>query len=70
MDTTLQVKFTRDRNGSPLAIIRNLPGADAELTPPQMRALAMTLMEAASDCRHQEPGFGRYWLEYQLPTVA
>lgn len=70
MENYLLIKFRRDRNGAPLAVIRDLPGADAELTPAQLRALGVGLLEVAADCRHQEPGEGRGWLHYDLPEVA
>lgn len=46
----LKVKFTQDRHGDPLCILRNLPGEDAEMTPARMRQLAYALIEAAVNC--------------------
>lgn len=45
----LLVKFSRTYDEKPLAIIRNLPGQDAEFRPFELRALASALMQAATD---------------------
>lgn len=50
MDKELQVIHTKTHEGKPLAVIRNFPGCDAEMTPAQMRALATTLEAVAADC--------------------
>ena len=50
MDNTLSVTMTQTFDGHPLATVRNLPGADADLRPEQMRALAKALCKAADEC--------------------
>ncbi len=54
MDSQLDVVLTKTRDGRPLAVVRNLPGADAELTPQCMRALADALRAAAIECEAQQ----------------
>lgn len=46
----LHVKHTVTRHGTPLAIVYNLPGEGAELTPAQLRQLAAALQAAADEC--------------------
>lgn len=46
----LHVQLTKDRHGNPLAIVENLPGLDAEMTPDSMRSLARALIMAAEYC--------------------
>lgn len=53
MDKELLVTLTKCRNGQPLALIRNLPGEGAEMRPEAMRALAMALLQAATDCERK-----------------
>ena len=50
MDATLKLIFTQDRDGKPLATVRNFPGLDADLYPRQLRALAGALLTAADEC--------------------
>lgn len=50
MENVLEVTLTKCRFGKPLAIVRNLPGFDAEMRPAQMRALAKGLIAAADEC--------------------
>lgn len=50
MDALLNVVMTKTRDGKPLAVVCNLPGVDAEMTPTQLRALAAALQAAASEC--------------------
>lgn len=50
MNTTLTVKHTVSYKDEPLACVENLPGNFADLTPAQMRRLAVALMNAADDC--------------------
>lgn len=56
MDTELQVIHTQTHDAKPLAILRNLPGCDAELTPDQMRSLADALNSAADECEKRPMG--------------
>lgn len=46
----LRVTHTVCRLGQPLAVIDNLPGEGAEMTPIQLRQLASAMLQAASDC--------------------
>lgn len=57
----LRVKVTADRHGQPLAVVKNLPGLDADMTPAQMRRLAVALYQAAADC---ESGLATQGLEH------
>jgi hypothetical protein len=56
MDKELTVLFTRTSDLKPLAVVRNLPGLDAEMTPSQMRSLAEALREAAEECEARPTG--------------
>jgi hypothetical protein len=47
---TLHVKHTVTRHGAPLAVVSDLPGEGAELTPAQLRQLAAALLTAADEC--------------------
>lgn len=53
MDSNLEVVLTQTSDQKPLATVSNLPGFDADLTPPQMRALAAALWRAAAECELQ-----------------
>lgn len=73
MDQVLRVTHTRDRFSHPLAIVRNLPGEGAKLTPHQMRLLGSALIEAASDCDVRpmdEKNFHAVEAEHPLETPA
>lgn len=54
MDKELRVQLTQSRDHQPLVTVRNLPAADSDLTPAQLRALAAALKRAAADCEAQE----------------
>ncbi len=49
MTPSLKVKHTATRLGAPLAIIDQLPGDGAELTPAQLRQLAAALNAVADE---------------------
>lgn len=53
MAKELIVQFTCTSDRKPLAIVRNLPGLDAEMTPARMRSLAIALYGAARLCEAQ-----------------
>lgn len=46
----LQVKHTVTHMNTPLAVVENLPGPGAELTPSALRRLANALLAAADEC--------------------
>lgn len=48
----LKIRFTTDRHGNPLCVIRDIPGPDAELTPSQILALSRALRDAARLATH------------------
>ena len=48
--TQIVITHTLTRHGQPLATVEGLPGAGAELTPLELRALAELLQQAARDC--------------------
>lgn len=50
MNRTLIVKHTKDRHGEPLAVVHNLPGDGAEMSPAQLRRLARGLEAIADEC--------------------
>jgi len=50
MNPTLIVKHTRDRHGNPLAVVKNMPGDDAEFSAAQLRKLAAALVQIAEVC--------------------
>lgn len=50
MNRTLIVKHTKDRHGAPLAVVHNLPGDGAEMSPAQLRRLARGLEAIADEC--------------------
>jgi hypothetical protein len=56
MITALEVVLTQTLDRKPFAIVRNLPGLDAEMTPKQMRSLAFALALAAGDCEARPMG--------------
>jgi hypothetical protein len=56
MDKELTVVLTRTYDLKPLAVVRNLPGGDAEMTPDQMRSLADALRIAAEECESRPMG--------------
>ena len=60
MDNRLDVLLTQTHDGKPLAMVRNLPGRDADLTPQQLRALAAVLCSAADDCEAQPMAIKRF----------
>jgi hypothetical protein len=53
MNNYLNVTLTQTRDFQPLAMVRNLPGLDADMTPQQLRALAAALNAAANECEAQ-----------------
>lgn len=53
MDNRLDVLLTQTHDRKPLALVRNLPGGDADMTPQQLRALAAVLCAAADECEAQ-----------------
>ena len=72
MDKELQVIHTQTHDGKPLAVIRNLPGCDADMTPTQMRALASSLKAAADECEQRPMGkreFMRIERRYPLSSI-
>lgn len=66
----LTVVLTKDRHGEPLAVVRNLPGLDAEMTPSQMRFLAEALLVAADECESRPTGDGFSEVTRQYPIAA
>lgn len=50
---TLEVIHTVTHDGKPLAIVKNLPGLDAEMRPARLRQLAAALLAAADDCERR-----------------
>lgn len=50
MNRTLIVKHTKDRHGAPLAVVHDLPGDGAEMSPAQLRRLARGLEAIADEC--------------------
>lgn len=56
MDKALKIQLTQDRHQKPLAVVRNFPGGDAEMSPIQLRAMAEALNKAATDCEAQPMG--------------
>lgn len=60
MEKTLTVSLCRTFDGTPLAVVDNLPGGGAELRPAQLRALAATLQRIADDCEAR-PVNGKNW---------
>ena len=53
MNKHLDVLLTQTHDRKPLALVRNLPGCDADMTPQQLRALASVLCTAADECETQ-----------------
>jgi hypothetical protein len=56
MDKELTVVLTQTYDRKPLAMVRNLPGLDADMTPSQMRELADLLRMAADECESRPMG--------------
>lgn len=72
MNTELRATMTHTSTGAPLATVDGLPGGGADLTPSQLRALAATLVQIATDCearpmhrKHPTPERK----EYRLPGM-
>lgn len=53
MDKELQVILAQTYQRKPLAVVRNFPGLDAELTPAELRGLAGALTAVAEDCERR-----------------
>lgn len=77
MDNHLDVLLTQTLDRKPLALVRNLPGHDADMTPQQLRALAAVLCTAADECEAQPMNhkrFGQrkreYWLAGECQELA
>lgn len=69
MENHLNVVLTQTRDRKPLALVRNLPGCDADMTPQQLRALASVLCAAADECEAQPMNakhFSQHKREYSL----
>ena len=49
MNTSIRATLTRTHRGTPLAVLDDMPGEGAELTPAQLRALAAALTKIAAD---------------------
>jgi hypothetical protein len=60
LEKQLVVVHCRTRFLKPLAVVKNLPGCDAELTPEDMIALAGALMRAAVECASRPTGKAGY----------
>ena len=60
MRTHLTVVLTQTRLRKPMAVLCNLPGCDAEMTPQQLRALAAVLCAAADECEVQPMAAKRF----------
>lgn len=71
---TLRVTLTTTCRGEPLAVVDNLPGDGAELTPQRLRALAQALSRIASDCEARAAQRGKKLRclaqEYSLDPAA
>jgi len=57
MTEDLQIRFAKDREGKPLAIVENFPGLGAELRPEELKKLARQLLAAAR--RFERPSIER-----------
>lgn len=71
MDNHLDVVLTQTHDCKPLALVLNLPGCDADMTPKQLRALAAVLCIAAEECEAQPMNpkrFSRRKREYLMPS--
>lgn len=53
MDKHLDVLLTQTHDRKPLALVRNMPGVDTDMTPQQLRALAAVLCDVADECEAQ-----------------
>jgi hypothetical protein len=58
IDKELTVVLAKTYDHKPLAVVRNLPGLDAEMRPSEMRALADALRTAADECEGRPTGKG------------
>ncbi len=70
MDRKLEVVLTQTSDYKPLAMVSNLPGLDAELTPSQMRALASALSMAAEECELQPMDIKRFRRKKRMYIVT
>ena len=69
MQKTLDVIFTETTGHRPLAMIRNFPGGDTEITPSQLRSLAAALLQAADDSEAKEFNFRAVSKSYLLEWI-
>ena len=56
MNCDLSVTLTQTYKQQPLAVIHNMPGMDAEMTPAQLRALSACLTKVAEECAARPMG--------------
>lgn len=69
MNKTLRAQLTVTYRDEPLAVIENLPGYGAELTPAQLRALSAALLAVANDAEslcEQTRRYGPAKRDYRL----
>lgn len=69
MDTMIKATLTQTFRRTPLAVLDNMPGQGAELTPAQLRSLAAALTKIADDTEAR-PMTAKHFMparrEYQL----
>lgn len=68
----LRVQHKVDCKDRPLAVVANLPGVLAELSPAQLRALAAALTTAAAECealQQETRAFGPARREYRVAAA-
>lgn len=53
MKRTLQVEMSQTADQKPLAVVKNFPGLDAEMTPDELRTMAQWLIDAADECEER-----------------
>ena len=73
MDKQLRVTLIQTRDRKPLVTVHNLPGESADLTPAQMRALAVALVAAADESEMQPMDsrhYARVKRSYDIATAC
>lgn len=53
MREPLEFRYTTTHKDEPLCVVKNFPGIDAEMTPEQLRDMALQLIQASIVCELQ-----------------
>lgn len=65
MSRILHVEMTQTADQKPLAVVKNFPGLDAEMTPAELRTMGQWLIDAADECEDR-PAFRKHLKSYTI----